>query len=697
MLFCLKTLTLHKLGCGSGNEKERAQFFPLTLRKLCIKTNKKADDMKRFVIISVIFISAVFRASALDVSITVPVAGSLPYVLKQQYDWEKVTSLTVYGEINDDDCAFLRIMARGKKGTSEETLEYYNGSEKGSLQILDLGNATKVDGGCYFAATELTKLTYPLIEGRGFDNYIGDGAFKYCNNLEEVDLSKFLSLETIGNKAFYKKDGNLKNLRRVVLPPNVEDVSHDAFYGDFHISKLPSSLSIIEYDAFSYCTIDEADLGKIYDIGPSSFWRCKLPEKMELNLSTVRGTPIRECYGLKDLTFTYNDERNDVSSIANIAGKAYDLETFRVNISRKSELYGVGKYYPGFSGCPKMKTIILNGPMLEYAYCRGSSVESVIFDCVETDGIVELEKQLLSDKKNLKFYGPDYSPTRKGYMTKDGALFYGDGTTTTLQFAPRSLETYTVPEGCVRFETGAFDDCTDLRVLNLGNVDFDEPFWFGFNYFDQTVILGDRSRYYVESDVVYRKSADLLSLIELVRYPSHKEVGNEYRVDRPFYKDAYLGKHPELMRVRIASDITDVTGLFPEATNLKVIEFESDRPPHVSDADNTLREMSVKASFPGYFIMVPKGSGAYYYANPFWRQFQIKEYDSVADIPSDSLRVDINGRELSVVGLVGGERMEVVNASGQTVYAGAESTVTLPSSGVYIVRVGATVRKVVVK
>lgn len=107
--------------------------------------------------------------------------------------------------------------------------------------------------------------------------------------------------------------------------------------------------------------------------------------------------------------------------------------------------------------------------------------------------------------------------------------------------------------------------------------------------------------------------------------------------------------------------------------------------------------MSVKASFPGYFIMVPKGSGAYYYANPFWRQFQIKEYDSVADIPSDSLRVDINGRELSVVGLVGGERMAVVNASGQTVYAGAESTVTLPSSGVYIVRVGATVRKVVVK
>ena len=653
--------------------------------------------MKRFVIISVIFISAVFRASALDVSITVPVAGSLPYVLKQQYDWEKVTSLTVYGEINGDDCEFLRIMAGGKKDTSEETLEYYNGSEKGSLQILDLGNATMVGDGCAFYDTELTKLTYPLIEGRDRDNSIGFNTFKYCNNLEEVDLSKFLSLEAIGEKAFYKTDWNLNNLRRVVLPPSVMHVYHGAFYGDFHVSKLPSSLSIIEDDAFSYCTIDEADLVKIDDIGPSSFWRCKLPEKMELNLSTVRGTPIRECYGLKDLTFTYNGERNKVTYRADIAEKAYDLETFMVNISRESDLYGVSKYYPGFSGCPKMKTIILNGPMLEYAYCRGSSVESVIFDCVETDGIVKLKTQLLSNEKNLKFYGPDYSPARKGYMTKDGALFYGDGTTTTLQFVPRSLETYTVPEGCVRFETGAFDDCTDLRVLNLGNVDFDELFWFGFNYFDQTVILGDRSRYYVESDVVYRKSADLLSLIELVRYPSHKEVGNEYRVDRPFYKDAYLGKHPELMHVRIASDITDVTGLFPEATNLKVIEFESDRPPHVSDADNTLREMSVKASFPGYFIMVPKGSGAYYYANPFWRQFQIKEYDSVADIPSDSLRVDINGRELSVVGLVGGERMEVVNASGQTVYAGAESTVTLPSSGVYIVRVGATVRKVVVK
>lgn len=117
-----------------------------------------------------------------------------------------------------------------------------------------------------------------MIEGRDQTNYIGDEVFKYCNNLEEVDLSKFLSLETIGNKAFYKKDGNLKNLRRVVLPPNVRFVYYDAFYGDFHISKLPSSLSKIYYDAFSYCTIDEADLGEIYDIS-QSFWRCKLPEK----------------------------------------------------------------------------------------------------------------------------------------------------------------------------------------------------------------------------------------------------------------------------------------------------------------------------------------------------------------------------------------------------------------------------------
>lgn len=121
-------------------------------------------------------------------------------------------------------------------------------------------------------------------------------------------------------------------------------VYHGAFYGDFHVSKLPSSLSIIEDDAFSYCTIDEADLVKIDDIGPSSFWRCKLPEKMELNLSTVRGTPIRECYGLKDLTFTYNGERNKVTYRADIAEKAYDLETFMVNISRESDLYGVSKY-----------------------------------------------------------------------------------------------------------------------------------------------------------------------------------------------------------------------------------------------------------------------------------------------------------------------------------------------------------------
>ena len=336
--------------------------------------------------------------------------------------------------------------------------------------------------------------------------------------------------------------------------------------------------------------------------------------------------------------------------------------------------------------------------MFSYAYERGCpNIESVIFDCLETDGIVDLKTQSLSDKKKLKFYGPDYSPTRKGYMTSDGALFYGNGSSTILQFVPRSVETYTIPESCSRFEAGAFDDCTDLRDLNVSNADFDESFWFSFDYINRNVTLGERSRYYVESDVVYRKSEDLLSLIELVRYPSQKGIGSEYRVERPFYKDAYLGEHPELTEVRIASNITDVTGLFPEAVNLKVIEFEADRPPLVSDAENTLNVMVANASLPGYCIKVPKGSGAYYYANTFWRQFQITEYDSVTDVPVDGLQVHINGRELSVSGLTDGNNVEIVNAMGQMVYAGPETTVTLPSAGIYIVRVGAAVRKVVVE
>ena len=656
--------------------------------------------MKRILFISAIFICFALRVSAMEVTITVPVAGSLPYVLKQQCDWENVTSLTVYGEINDDDCEFLRIMARGKKGSSEETLEYYDGSEKGSLQILDLGNATFNGKTCSFPATELTKLTFPLIEKGSSVDCIGSETFKYCNNLEEVDMSKYLSIITIDEKAFYKKDGNLKNLKKIVLPPNVKYINHDAFYGDFHVSKLPSSLSTIEYDAFTLCTIDEADLDNIYDIGPC-FKSCTLPEKMNLHLFTVRGWLgiINQCYGLKDLTLVYDYKGTyNIDRGATLADNAYDLETLSVNISRESELYANPSHYLKVSRCPQLKTITLNGPMFSYAYERGCpNIESVIFDCLETDGIVDLKTQSLSDKKKLKFYGPDYSPTRKGYMTSDGALFYGNGSSTILQFVPRSVETYTIPESCSRFEAGAFDDCTDLRDLNVSNADFDESFWFSFDYINRNVTLGERSRYYVESDVVYRKSEDLLSLIELVRYPSQKGIGSEYRVERPFYKDAYLGEHPELTEVRIASNITDVTGLFPEAVNLKVIEFEADRPPLVSDAENTLNVMVANASLPGYCIKVPKGSGAYYYANTFWRQFQITEYDSVTDVPVDGLQVHINGRELSVSGLTDGNNVEIVNAMGQMVYAGPETTVTLPSAGIYIVRVGAAVRKVVVE
>lgn len=106
-----------------------------------------------------------------------------------------------------------------------------------------------------------------------------------------------------------------------------------------------------------------------------------------------------------------------------------------------------------------------------------------------------------------------------------------------------------------------------------------------------------------------------------------------------------------MTKVVIKQDVNDVTYLFPNAINLKRIEFESTTPPDVNDLDNTLAEMQKHAYDDDCFIIVPKGSEMNYMNHPFWYRFLVKSSDSVADISSDEMKVTVDGRMVRIAGI----------------------------------------------
>lgn len=97
-------------------------------------------------------------------------------------------------------------------------------------------------------------------------------------------------------------------------------------------------------------------------------------------------------------------------------------------------------------------------------------------------------------------------------------------------------------------------------------------------------------------------------------------------------------------------------------------------------------------------LHVPAGCAAIYAADPQWGELNIvDDSDSgVADIAGDSVTISADNGRIVVTGLPAGTVATVYDLSGTLIGVSADGIVDCPGHGVYIVRVGATVAKIVI-
>ena len=149
--------------------------------------------------------------------------GNLPNQISEE-DKKTITNLVVFGGINGTDVRFIREMAK---------ILYYSWSGdilEGSLEYLDLSNATIVSGGNDYGYAE-------------WQDEFGDGHGDWPNTTANV----------IG-KSMFRSSPTLKT---IILPNNVTSIEACAFRDCPKLESvvLPKGLTFIDNDAFNNCPL----------------------------------------------------------------------------------------------------------------------------------------------------------------------------------------------------------------------------------------------------------------------------------------------------------------------------------------------------------------------------------------------------------------------------------------------------------
>ncbi len=203
-------------------------------------------------------------------------AGTLATVLGDQM--LTLTSLKVIGEINGTDVKCLRQMLGGKE---------FN--ESGKLAVLDLTDASIVEGGDYYyqdkysvsyntgnnevghymfydcGGLQLVQLPHNITD-------IGDSAFRNCSSLVSVNIPD--GVTAIGAYTFY----GCSSLASVNIPDSVADIGAYTFYGCSSLASvnIPDGVTAIGDNTFYGCSslasVNIPD--SVADIGISVFYNC---------------------------------------------------------------------------------------------------------------------------------------------------------------------------------------------------------------------------------------------------------------------------------------------------------------------------------------------------------------------------------------------------------------------------------------
>ena len=286
--------------------------------------------------------------------------------------------------------------------------------------------------------TNLSSVTIPQTVST-----ISSNAFQYCDALSCVTiLAGVTSLEASARSTRAQTEGLTEiedcaflycpDLKTLNIPNGVERIGDSAFGGCVNLSNIniPNTVVTIGNMAFDGCSsLSNVSIpNSVKEIGFQAFARCSSFNNIKIpdSVTTIGQYAFSECANLKHIKLSEN-----ISAIP-----------FRL-----------------FSGCANLKDIILPDGLTsigEDAFMGCSSLGCITIP----ENVTEIIGNPFTGCDNLSFSGK--------FASEDGHCLVNDGKI--IAFVANEPIDFVIPDSVTELSKSAFEDCINLKSVNLNNV-----------------------------------------------------------------------------------------------------------------------------------------------------------------------------------------------------------------------------------
>lgn len=571
-------------------------------------------------------------------------------------------------------------------------------------------NTVNVIGRSAFEGTNLIKVDIPASV-----TSIGAGAFQACEKLTKVVMPP--SLTHIDNHAFF----DCINLESVNIPDKVVTIKFFAFYNCKELKEVTigSSVESIEGEVFNYCDKLERIIvkatnppvcGKNYAFNTVDKETCRLVVPREsadlyktafewkdfVNVETLAG--MGKCgdnldwvlYDTGELVITgdgamydyvYEDKRakwdNELvktvrieGAVTNIGDHAFDECSNMTDIKMPNTITKIGSI--AFSSCYALTDMSLPNTVTTlgswaYSHCR--SLTKVYIPKSLTD----IGNWALIGCENVT--SMEVEQGNPVFDSRDNCNAIIRSATNTLV---AGCQTTVIPNTVTSIGRSAFYDCANLTNITIPT----------------SVTTIEEAAFYRCRKLREVEIPDMVTTIGEAAFTLCQGLVSVKIPDNvvSLGKEAFEYCH-DIKTLVLGSSLADIgDNAFHNCYNLKEITVKATTPP----------TCGTKGVFTGVNkdvceLIVPSASVDLYKAAFEWKDFKNIILGTEDIAAGGGISVLVSGHTISVLGADTDAEVEVYDISGMAVYRGTDKTVTVPASGVYVVRVAGKAFKTVVK
>ena len=566
--------------------------------------------------------------------VAVEQAGTLGQLLPSTERLE-IRKLKVSGTINGDDVLVLREMA-GRNSDDEET--------EGKLEELDLSDVVLADGGSpYYSTTRgnyYTATSYDVDENEE-NFYCTDLSYAFCNT----------------------------HLKKVLWPNTMWEVGDAALNRCYELESftLGSETNEIKSGAFEYCTaLSNIELTpKILYIGMRAFANSGLTEiSIPKEIETIANQAFYKCEALKKIDFS--------DGVKEIKEAAFSYCSALEEIHLSKVLTKIGK--EAFYACSSLTEITLPKKLINIGE--------------DAFGACKALKEIKVEVGNTAF------------TSIDGVLFNKEKTTL-LTFPFANTANYQVPVGTTKIAPSAFSECNKLASIQFPNTLIEigsEAFYKCLKLENITLpnsitAVGEGAFYGCEGLLLVELSKSMTIIPDNLLSKCTKL--QKIKIPEGINKIAYqaFSNCSSLTQVEIPSSVNSIEGAsFKACESLNEIYCYIKEP--LTIEEDVFKGVNVGTCN----LYVTAESIEQYKNSEVWKNFLVKPIPNTTGKnnviqQNENEIVNVCGNTITIQGELTAP-IHIMDTSGKTIYYGTEREISVGKHGIFLVKTGHKVTRV---